>query len=121
MRWIIGTLILWGLKLITVPFARLLAGDKVKPPTPAAPAPEGEDALPDVDGETGEPEKQEAPKSVIPTGAYIIADVIVLGISGLLLGLFTGSFFIGFSWKVRDWPGMIVFIIASLLGSAIHS
>lgn len=46
MGWIIGTLILWGLKLIVMPFARLLAGDKVRVVTPAAPTPSGEGALP---------------------------------------------------------------------------
>lgn len=125
--WIVGTLILWGLKLITVPFARLIAGDKVRPPSPAAPAPEGEAALPEVGGDKQEGEEpQQAskppakPQPEIPAGPYIIADVIVLGIAGLLLGLFTGSFFIGFSWKARDWPGMIAFIGASFVGSALH-
>jgi hypothetical protein len=52
---------------------------------------------------------------------YILADVIVMGAGGFLLGLLTGYFFIGISWRARDWPGMIVFIIASLVGSALYA
>jgi len=125
--WIVGTLILWGLKLITIPFARLIAGDKVRQPSPAPPDTDEDAASPDVEGVqpeiagdhkvTKSPAKQQPE---VPTGPYIIADVIVLGVAGLLLGLFTGSFFIGFSWKARDWPGMIVFIAASFVGSALH-
>lgn len=125
--WIIGTLILWGLKLITIPFARFIAGQKVRQPSPESPASEGESALDDVSAEAPEgvagqaaSKTPEKPQPEIPAGPYIIADVIVLGIAGLLLGLFTGSFFIGFSWKARDWPGMIAFIAASFVGSALH-
>lgn len=126
MGWIIGTLILWGLKLIVMPFARLLAGDKVRVVTPAAPTPSGEGALPADPGAVPEPPASLQPtapaklETEIPAGYYIIADVLVLGLAGLLLGLFTGSYFIGFSWRARDWPGMIVFILASLVGSFIH-
>lgn len=56
----------------------------------------------------------------VPTGFYILADVIVLGIAGGLLGMFTGYYFIGFALKPRDWPGMMVFILASLVGSLLH-
>ena len=121
MTWVIGTGILWVLKLVTIPFAKLLAGDRVKQVTPPAPAPESE-ALP-VDPDAPQAAVPAAPaktESVIPTGYYILADVLVLGVAGILLGAITGWYFIGFSLKPRDWPGMIVFIVSSLVGSFIH-
>ncbi len=51
---------------------------------------------------------------------YIITDVIVLSFSGFLMGLLVGWFFIGISWRARDWPGLITFIGLSVLGSFIH-
>jgi hypothetical protein len=59
-------------------------------------------------------------EEVIPTGYYILADVIVLGVAGGLMGLISGYYLIGFSFKPKDWPGMIVFIVSSLIGSFIH-
>jgi hypothetical protein len=118
MGWIVGTLILWGLKLIVTPFAKLLAGDKVKVVTPAAPPPSSDTALQDETGAPPAPPAPVEPEVVIPTSYYILADVLVLGLAGLLLGLFTGSYFIGFSWRAKDWPGMIAFVVASLIGSA---
>lgn len=118
MGWVIGTLILWGLKLVVVPLARAFAGGKAN--VPVTPAPTGEAAIPLEPGMEAPAASPVATADEIPTGAYILADVIVLGIAGMLLGIFTGSYFIGFSWKGRDWPGMIVFILASLMGSAIH-
>ena len=118
MGWIVGTLILWGLKLIVTPFAKLLAGDKVKVAAPPAPAPSGDAALPADIGTPPAPAVPVEPQVIIPTGYYILADVLVLGAAGLLLGLFTGMYFIGFSWRAKDWPGMITFILASLVGSA---
>jgi len=52
------------------------------------------------------------------TAYYILMDVLVLGIAGLIGGLL-GYYFLGFSLSVRDWPGMIVFIAASFLGVAV--
>jgi len=130
-NWIVGTAILWVLKLITIPFAKLLAGDRVKKITSVAPAPSNEAVIPP--NSTGEPIPTPAPtpapaptsapaqvEEVIPTGYYILADVIVLGVAGVLMGLISGYYFIGFSFKPKDWPGMIVFIISSLIGSLIH-
>ena len=126
--WIIGTLVLWGLKAITIPFARAMSGKgkAAEPPSPG-PVPSVEATRPEVidqptplDGQQPVPVTPKSAADDIPTGYYILADVIVLGIAGLLIGLVTGSYFIGFSWKAKDWPGMIVFIIASLIGSAIH-
>lgn len=120
MGWILGTLILWGLKLIVVPFARLLAGDEVRVVTPPAQTPAGDAAPLGATDTTPAAAPPAGVQTEIPTGYYIIADVIVLGAAGLLLGLFTGSYFIGFSWRARDWPGMIVFILSSLIGSLFH-
>ena len=135
MSWIIGTAILWVLKLITIPFAKLLAGDRVKKiatPTPANTidvdpsavqdvppvSPASTENLPDAGVQPTQPPVQV--EDQIPTGFYILADVIIMGVAGGLLGLISGYYFVGFSWKARDWPGMIVFIVASLIGSAIH-
>ena len=51
------------------------------------------------------------------TSAFIIADVGVLGIAGLLIGLFTGWYFIGIAFNRYHWPGLLAFVIMSLLGS----
>jgi len=135
MSWIIGTAILWVLKLLTIPFAKLLAGDRVKKiatPTSANTIDVGPSAVQDVPplsptSTENLPDEGVQPtqppvkvEEQIPTGFYILADVIVMGVAGGLLGLISGYYFVGFSWKVRDWPGMIVFIVASLIGSAIH-
>lgn len=95
MGWIVGTLILWGLKGITAAFARTLAGRST------------------ADSKEGVEE--------IPTRHYVLADVMVLGIAGLLLGLLAGCFFIGVSFRAKDWPGMIAFIAASLVGASLHA
>ena len=119
MGWVIGTLILWALKLITVPFAKALAGRNM-PTTLPPPADPNAGTL-----QAGFPQQPVTakPKSevdLIPTGYYILADVIVLGIAGVIIGLVTGSYFIGISWRAKDWPGMIAFIVASFIGSALH-
>jgi len=135
MNWIIGTAILWVLKLLTIPFAKLLAGNRIKKVTPPGIAPTpGMDMPADAGEQSMSPSGEEptfdvnvppvqAPVKVeehIPTGFYILADVLIMGVAGGLLGLISGYYFIGFSWKPRDWPGMVVFIIASLVGSFIH-
>jgi len=51
---------------------------------------------------------------------YILADVLVLGISGFLLGILSGYFFVGISFEGKSWPGMLVFIISSITGSILH-
>ena len=51
------------------------------------------------------------------TAYYILMDVIVLGVAGLIGGLL-GFCFIGLSLRARDWPGMIAFIALSFLGAA---
>jgi len=68
----------------------------------------------EAEGETAQAAAQ------IPARIYILADVIVLGIGGLLISLFTGYYFLGFSLKAQGWPGLIVFMVASFIGSAAH-
>ena len=51
---------------------------------------------------------------------YILIDLIVLSTAGFLMGLLVGWYFIGISWRARDWPGLIAFIGLSFLGSFLH-
>jgi hypothetical protein len=109
--WIIGTIILWVLKSLgTVPLARTLSRSREAgyiPPT--------ESEMPQSEEVAGADAQKEV--EAIPTGYYILADALVLGIAGFLLGSITGYYFIGISWRAQDWPGMISFIVASLIGS----
>ena len=52
----------------------------------------------------------------ISTGYYILVDVLVLGIAGLLLGYLAGWFFFGFAWEKKSWPGVIAFVATSIIG-----
>ena len=113
--WIIGTAILWVVKAIgTVPLAKYLSRSRNSRYT----QPTGSEAL-QSEEVAGEGEKQGERVEVIPTRSYILADMLVMCVAGFLLGLISGSFFIGISWKARDWPGMIAFIIASVIGSSL--
>ncbi len=56
----------------------------------------------------------------IHTQIYILWDVIILGVAGFLFGYFTGMFLIGISLDPKGWPGMIVFIGLSFLGSGLR-
>ena len=49
----------------------------------------------------------------IATNYYMMWDVIVLGLAGLIGGLL-GYFFFGFSLEAKGWPGVIAFVGASL-------
>jgi hypothetical protein len=135
LSWILGTLILWVLKALgTMPLAKLFA--RMSQPAPAVPTEieyvpvetaETQEApaegIEDQEAPAEETAGQAVPTTVapeIPVGSYILADVLVMSVAGFLLGVITGSFFIGISWKVRAWPGMIVFILGSLLGSALR-
>ena len=62
----------------------------------------------------------EVTERAVDTKMYIIADVLVLGVVGFALGLVAGWFFIGIAWESKSWPGMLVFIGSSILGSLIH-
>ena len=54
-----------------------------------------------------------------PLGTYIMADCGVLAIGGLIISALTGWFFIGFSLRPRDWPGMLAFILATAIGAGL--
>jgi len=62
-------------------------------------------------------EKKDDAIDRVPSGAFIIAHILVLGVAGLLLGVLFGIYFIGFSTRAKMWPGMIALIIGSLIGS----
>ena len=97
---IIGTAVLWVLTYgVTVPLARSFAGEA----NITAPA-----------GETGK--KLDAVDS-IPSGPFVIAHILVMGVAGLLLGAIFGIYFIGVAWKAKLWPGMIALILASLIAA----
>jgi len=51
----------------------------------------------------------------IATQRYILWDVVIMGLAGLLGGL-AGYYLFGISLRVKGWPGMVTFIGASLLG-----
>lgn len=139
--WIVGTAVLWLLKVIgTYPLATYLYRRKepeyaklneLKIPEfekvirESEKIKEGVEEIPteitsqQVAGRE-RPEKKEKAEE-IPNKYYIIADVLVLGVAGFILGFISGYYFIGISLKARDWPGMIVFIIASLFGVGAHT
>lgn len=73
-----------------------------------------------LDGESGTALTSESATEEISLGSFILADVMVLALAGLLLGLVLGWVFIGITWHARNWPGLIGFIVASIIGSAIH-
>ncbi len=104
---LIGTGIVWGLTaLLVVPLARALTQRKSRMMPPSI----GDGASKVTSTEVEE----------INTGYFILADVVVLAVAGLVIGWVTGWFFIGITWRARNWPGLIAFIIASLIGSSLH-
>lgn len=99
---IIGTGILWLLKAILVyPLAMLLTKACNRQVV-------------------SEPQGEETSGMVPNTGIYILTDLLVLGIAGFMLGVTAGWFFVGITWGAKNWPGMIAFIVFSILGSTIH-
>jgi len=131
---IIGTILLLILKFVcTIPLAKYLlrrrmpssipqtVGIEIPPPPPPPPPPE---VLPQPQP-MSEKElekrkisiKEEKKREDIPSDVYILADVLVMSSAGFLIGLLSGYFFIGFALKSREWPGMIVFILSSFMGS----
>ena len=51
---------------------------------------------------------------------YILVGVVTFALIGFIVGRTTGMFFIGISWRRKDWPGMLAFIGFSLLGSYLY-
>lgn len=106
---LIGTGILWGLSaLVVVPITNYLISKKLAEPAYAYISQNIEIA-----------EDMPAFKSLV-TRSYIMVDVLVLGIAGFLFGAVLGWFFIGISFESRGWPGMIAFIVMSMIGSSMH-
>lgn len=54
------------------------------------------------------------------TKKFILVDIAILGALGFVAGLL-GYWFIGISLNKKGWPGMIAFILASFIGSAIKN
>lgn len=105
---VIGTGILWLLTgLVVLPIARLLTNSRAKGLGQSQ-----------VSGQGTLAETQAEPE--IATGYYILVDVLVLGIAGLIMGWVLGWFFIGITWQAKSIPGMIVFIAASIIGAMMH-
>jgi len=105
---IVGTAILWLLTgLVVTPLARLLTNINSRKSAP-----------PYSGGQGSVAQANEKPE--IATGYYILVDVLVLGIAGLIMGLVSGWFFIGITWQAKSWPGMIALIVASIAGAMIH-
>jgi hypothetical protein len=51
---------------------------------------------------------------------YMLWDAIILGVAGFLAGYLFGFVLIGISFSKRGWPGMLAFIVLSVVGSAIR-
>ena len=56
----------------------------------------------------------------LATRDYILVGVVTFALIGFIVGRTTGMFFIGISWRRKDWPGMLSFIGFSLLGSYLY-
>ncbi len=105
MDFILATGIVWILSaLIVNPIAKALTESKKQK----------------VESLNGQVSQRETSAIEVDTGYYILTDVTVLGIAGFLIGLLSGWFFIGISFKAKGWPGMIAFIIGSFLGSSLR-
>ncbi|MEI8348868.1 MAG: hypothetical protein WCI77_01840 [Candidatus Omnitrophota bacterium] len=102
MNFIIPTLILWVTNaLLVIPLANKWTARQLN-------------IAADTDVKTlPEEKRKEIERAFVKK--YILTDIIVLGLVGLVGGLL-GYFFIGFSFEKRGWPGMLAFILASFLG-----
>jgi hypothetical protein len=56
----------------------------------------------------------------LATRDYILVGVVTFALIGFTVGRTTGMYFIGISWRPKDWPGMLAFIGFSLLGSYLY-
>jgi len=106
---IIATAILWGVTaLFVVPLANYWLKRKLEEP--------GYAHL----GGTDLGDQDQAALKGLATKYYILADLLVLSVAGLIGGLM-GYWFLGISLKAEGWPGMIAFIAASFLGVGLRS
>ena len=107
---LIGTGILWGLNAILVaPRTNYLVNRKLSGPVYAH-----------LNGDM-ETAANEAEVNSLVTQSYILVDTLVLDIAGFLFGAVAGWYFIGISFEARGWPGMIAFIVMSMIGSSVKA
>ncbi|MEW6376449.1 MAG: hypothetical protein AB1502_11765 [Thermodesulfobacteriota bacterium] len=52
--------------------------------------------------------------------SYMLVDTLVLGSAGFLFGALLGWFFLGVSFNAKGWPGLIAFILMSIIGSSLR-
>ena len=108
MNILIGTAIVWILSAVFVtPLAKALATHRLATADLA------------YAGEPGTPNNTQARHASIATQSYILADVLVMGIAGLIAGL-SGYWFIGISTKAAGWPGILTFAAASFIGLGVR-
>ncbi len=112
--WVIGTGTLWVLNAILVaPLASAIARKSLL--KQGLPFSFNEETMKELDEET----KSRVHRIV--TRSYILVDILILGGVGFLAGVLFGVYFIGFSLKREGWPGMMMFILSSLLGATLHA
>jgi hypothetical protein len=113
---LVGTAILWGLSALVVqPIASYLLTRKLKGD------PEYALALASGDAQIQLDEGKQKYIQSQATKYFVLADVGILAVAGFLIGLLSGYFFIGFSWKAKYWPGMAAFILSSVGGAVLNS
>lgn len=87
----LGTIIFWPLKYLgSLQVARLISGGFKKFEDP----------------------------DFVGTGHFIFASLLVMAAAGYLFGRWLGFPLVGLSPDPKDWPGMIVFFLASMVGSS---
>ena len=106
---LIGTGILWALTFLVVrPITNFLVSKKLTTPEYSY-----------LLSEELSEENQKKIKELV-THCFILTDIIVLGIAGLIGGLL-GYWFIGIAFGGKHWPGMLTFIVMSFLGLGIRT
>ena len=88
LSFIVGTAILWLLTtFVSIPLARYLA--QLGSGEPAQALPTGNEIEP-TEEEISESEKKKDELDLVPTGYFIVAAVLILGVAGFLIGLISG-------------------------------
>ena len=113
---LIGTGILWGITVLIIqPIVGHLLVRKLQEKPEYAPLLEKKDEEIELN------EDQQSYVNSLATKLFIAVDTAILGIAGLLIGVFSGYYFIGFSWEAKSWPGMIAFIASSFYGALLYA
>ena len=106
---LIGTAILWAIEaIIVLPLRDYIVKQKLLEPTYAHMTSDGEILA-------NHPEYNS-----LATRWYMIVDTLVLGVVGFLLGVLLGWFFVGITTRARGWPGMIAFMVMSIMGASMR-